>query len=121
MFAGCNHLFGQITSGQVRALAVTTATRLEVLPDLPTIAEFVPGYAAAGWYGICATTGTPDDIVEILNAAISASVNDPGMKAKLLNLGVEPMTMHVAEFKKYVADEIAKYAKVINATGMKAD
>ena len=90
-------------------------------PDIPAIAEFVPGYAAAGWYGICATTGTPDDIVVKLNAAISVAATDPGMKAKLLNLGVEPMTMPVSEFKKFVADEIAKYAKVINTTGMKVD
>jgi tripartite-type tricarboxylate transporter receptor subunit TctC len=120
-FGPIAQIIEDVRAGKLIAIGLTTPTRSAAAPDIPAIAEFVPGYAAAGWYGICATTGTPDDIVEILNAAISASVNDPGMKAKLLNLGVEPMTMHVAEFKKYVADEIAKYAKVINATGMKVD
>ena len=120
-FGPIAQIIEDVRAGKLIAIGLTTPTRSAAAPDIPAIAEFVPGYAAAGWYGICATTGTPDDIVEILNAAISASVNDPGMKAKLLNLGVEPMTMHVAEFKKYVADEIAKYAKVITATGMKVD
>jgi tripartite-type tricarboxylate transporter receptor subunit TctC len=120
-FGPIAQIIEDVRAGKLIAVGLTTPTRSAAAPDIPAIAEFVPGYAAAGWYGICATTGTPDDIVEKLNAAISASVNDPGMKAKLLNLGVEPVTMSVAEFKKYVADEIAKYAKVITATGMKAD
>ncbi|HMG78487.1 MAG TPA: tripartite tricarboxylate transporter substrate binding protein [Xanthobacteraceae bacterium] len=120
-FGPIAQIIEDVRAGKLIAIGLTTATRSAAAPDIPAIAEFVPGYAAAGWYGICATTGTPDDIVEKLNAAISASVNDPGMKAKLLNLGVEPVTMPVKEFKKYVADEIAKYAKVITATGMKAD
>ncbi len=70
-----------------RRSGVTTPTRSAAAPDIPAIAEFVPGYAAAGWYGICATAGTPDDIVEKLNAAISAGVTDPGMKTKLLEPG----------------------------------
>jgi tripartite-type tricarboxylate transporter receptor subunit TctC len=120
-FGPIAQIIEDVRAGKLIAVGLTTPTRSAAAPDIPAIAEFVPGYAAAGWYGICATTGTPDDIVEKLNAAISASVNDPGMKAKLLNLGVEPMTMPVTEFKKFVADEIAKYAKVITATGMKAD
>jgi tripartite-type tricarboxylate transporter receptor subunit TctC len=120
-FGPIAQIIEDVRAGKLVAVGLTTPTRSAAAPDIPAIAEFVPGYAAAGWYGICATTGTPDDIVEKLNAAISASVNDPTMKAKLLNLGVEPVTMSVKEFKKYVADEIAKYAKVITATGMKAD
>jgi len=120
-FGPIAQIIEDVRAGKLVAVGLTTPTRSAAAPDIPAIAEFVPGYAAAGWYGICATAGTPDDIVEKLNAAISASVNDPGMKAKLLNLGVEPVTMSVKEFKKYVADEIAKYAKVITATGMKAD
>jgi tripartite-type tricarboxylate transporter receptor subunit TctC len=120
-FGPIAQIIEDVRGGKLIAIGLTTPTRSAAAPDIPAISEFVPGYAAAGWYGICATTGTPDDIVEKLNAAISAGVNDPGLKAKLLNLGVEPVTMSVAEFKKYVADEIAKYAKVINATGMKAD
>jgi tripartite-type tricarboxylate transporter receptor subunit TctC len=120
-FGPIAQIIEDVRAGKLIALGLTTATRSAAAPDIPAIAEFVPGYAAAGWYGICATAGTPDEIVEKLNAAISASVNDPGLKAKLLNLGVEPVTMPVKEFQKYVTDEIAKYAKVITATGMKAD
>ena len=120
-FGPIAQIIEDVRGGKLIAIGLTTPTRSAAAPDIPAIAEFVPGYAAAGWYGICATTGTPDDIVEKLNAAISAGVNDPGLKAKLLNLGVEPVTMSVAEFKKYVADEIAKYAKVVNTTGMKVD
>ena len=120
-FGPIAQIIEDVRAGKLIAIGLTTPTRSAAAPDIPAIAEFVPGYAAAGWYGICATTGTPDDIVEKLNAAISAGVDDPGLKAKLLNLGVEPVTMSVKEFKKYVADEIAKYAKVITATGMKAD
>jgi tripartite-type tricarboxylate transporter receptor subunit TctC len=120
-FGPIAQIIEDVRAGKLIAIGLTTPTRSAAAPDIPAIAEFVPGYAAAGWYGICATAGTPDDIVEKLNAAISAGVNDPGLKAKLLNLGVEPVTMPVKEFQKYVADEIAKYAKVITATGMKAD
>ncbi len=120
-FGPIAQIIEDVRGGKLIAIGLTTPTRSAAAPDIPAIAEFVPGYAAAGWYGICATTGTPDDIVEQLNAAISVAVTDLGMKAKLLNLGVEPMTMPVKEFKKYVADEIAKYAKVITATGMKVD
>jgi tripartite-type tricarboxylate transporter receptor subunit TctC len=120
-FGPIAQIIEDVRAGKLIAIGLTTPTRSAAAADIPAIAEFVLGYAAAGWYGICATTGTPDDIVEKLNVAISASVNDPGMKAKLLNLGVEPMTMPMTEFKKFVADEIAKYAKVITTTGMKAD
>jgi tripartite-type tricarboxylate transporter receptor subunit TctC len=120
-FGPIAQIIEDVRAGKLIALGLTTATRSAAAPDIPAIAEFVPGYAAAGWYGICATAGTPDEIVEKLNVAISAGVNDPGLKAKLLNLGVEPVTMPVKEFQKYVTDEIAKYAKVITATGMKAD
>jgi tripartite-type tricarboxylate transporter receptor subunit TctC len=120
-FGPIAQIIEDVRGGKLIAIGLTTPTRSAAAPDIPAIAEFVPGYAAAGWYGICATTGTPDDVVEKLNAAISAGVNDPGLKAKLLNLGVEPVTMPGKEFQKYVADEIAKYAKVITATGMKAD
>jgi len=110
-----------VRAGKLIALGVTTPTRSAAAPDIPAIAEFVPGYAAAGWYGMCAPAGTPDEIVDKLNAAISAAVTDPALKTKLLGQGVETVAMPVKEFRKYVTDEIAKYAKVITATGMKAD
>lgn len=114
-------IIADVRAGKLIALGVTTPTRSAAAPDIPAIAEFVPGYAASGWYAMCAPTGTPDEIIEKLNVVISAGVTDAALKAKLLGQGVEPVAMPVAEFRKYVADEIAKYAKVINATGMKVD
>ncbi len=120
-FAPIVQIIADVRAGKLLAIGVTTPTRSDAAPEIPAIAEFVPGYAAAGWYGMCAPTGTPDEIIEKLNAAISAAVTDPALKTKLLGQGVETVAMPVNEFKKYVTDEIAKYAKVIATTGMKAD
>jgi len=120
-FAPIVQIIADVRAGKLIAIGVTTPTRSDAAPDIPAIAEFVPGYAAAGWYGMCAPTGTPDEIIDKLNAAISAAVTDPALKTKLLGQGVETVAMPVNEFKKYVTDEIAKYAKVIATTGMKAD
>ena len=87
-----------VKAGKVRALAVTTTTRLAALPDLPTAAEFVPGYEAIGWYGIGAPKDTPADIVGKLNAALNAALAEPAAKARLADLGVEPMRMTPAQF-----------------------
>jgi tripartite-type tricarboxylate transporter receptor subunit TctC len=120
-FAPIVQIIADVRAGKLIAIGVTTPTRSDAAPEIPAIAEFVPGYAAAGWYGMCAPTGTPDEIIDKLNAAISAAVTDPALKTKLLGQGVETVAMPVNEFKKYVTDEIAKYAKVIATTGMKAD
>jgi tripartite-type tricarboxylate transporter receptor subunit TctC len=120
-FGPIAQIIEDVRAGKLIAIGVTTPTRSDAAPQIPAIAEFVPGYAASGWYGICAPTGTPNDIIEKLNAAITACVTDPSLKSRLLNLGVEPMPMSVAEFKKFVADEIAKYAKVIQFAGIKVE
>ena len=120
-FAPIVQIIADVRAGKLLAIGVTTPTRSDAAPEIPAIAEFVPGYAAAGWYGMCAPTGTPDEIIEKLNAAISAAVTDPALKTKLLGQGVETVAMPVNEFKNYVTDEIAKYAKVIATAGMKAD
>src|SRR6266571_5311226 len=120
-FGPIAQIIEDVRAGKLIAIGVTTPTRSDAAPQIPAIAEFVPGYAASGWYGICAPTGTPDDIIEKLNAAITTCVTDPSLKSRLLNLGVEPMPMSVAEFKKFVADEIAKYAKVIQFAGIKVE
>ena len=112
-FAPIAQIIQDVSAGKLTAIGVTTATRSDAAPQIPAIAEFVPGYEASGWYGISAPTATPDEVVEQLNAATTACVTDPNLKSRLLNLGVEPMPMSVADFKKFVADEIAKYAKVI--------
>jgi len=109
-----------VRDGRLRALGVTTATRAEALPDIPGIGEFVPGYVAVGWLGICAPTGTPTVVVDKLNAEISAGVADPNLKARLIALGVEPIARTPAEFGKFIADEIEKWTKVIKFAGIQA-
>jgi len=120
-FSPISQIIQDVGAGKLNAIGLTTPTRSDAAPEIPAIAEFVPGYAASGWYGICAPTGTPDEIVEKLNAATTASVADQNLKSRLLGLGVEPMPMSVANFKKFVADEIAKYAKVIQFAGIKVE
>ena len=110
-----------VKSGTLTALAVTTATRSPALPNVPSIGEFVPGYAAAGWYGIGAPAGTPPAIVDLLNAAINAGLADATVRSRLSDLGIEPRPMSVAEFSQLVADDTAKWAKVIKFGGIKPD
>jgi len=110
-----------IKDGRLRALGVTTATRVDALPAVPAIAEFVPGYVATGWYGICAPTGTPAAIIDRLNSEIIAGVAAPDLQARFLALGVEPMPMTAAEFGKFIADETEKWARVIMLAGIKPE
>jgi tripartite-type tricarboxylate transporter receptor subunit TctC len=110
-----------VKDGRLRALAVTTATRNEALPDVPAIAEFVPGYEAVGWYGICVPAGTPQPIIDKLGAEILAGVADPQTKARLVALGVEPKPQSAAEFKAFIDNEVQKWAKVIKFADLKAD
>ena len=110
-----------IRAGKLRALAVTTATRSELLPDMPTIGDFVPGYEASTWYGICAPKGTPAAIVERLNKEINAGLADATLKARLADMGAWPLPGSVADAGKLIADEIDKWAKVVRAANLKAD
>jgi tripartite-type tricarboxylate transporter receptor subunit TctC len=110
-----------VATGKLRALAVTTAKRLPALADIPALGEFVPGYEAVGWYGLCVPRNTPAEIVNKLNEATNAALSDPRLKERLAGLGVEPMIMTPAEFGKFVADDLEKWAKVIKAAGIKPD
>jgi tripartite-type tricarboxylate transporter receptor subunit TctC len=110
-----------VRSGQLRALGVTVAERWPALPDVPTIAETLPGYEASIWYGISAPRGTPADIVAILNKSVAAGLADPKVKAKLAELGGIPMPMSPAEFGKLVADETEKWAKVVKFANISVD
>ena len=110
-----------VKAGKIRALAVTTAKRSDVLPDLPTVGEFVPGYQASAWLGIGAPKDTPAAIVATLNREINAIVSDAHVKNRLAGLGIEPRQMTPAEFGKFSADETAKWAKVVTSVGIKAD
>jgi tripartite-type tricarboxylate transporter receptor subunit TctC len=111
----------QIQSGKVRALGVTTAKRVDTLPDVPTIGETVPGYEVFVWYGIVAPKGTPPDIVDKLNKAVNAVLADPTLKARFHELGGDVMPMSPAEFGKLIADETAKWAKVVAFSGAKVE
>jgi tripartite-type tricarboxylate transporter receptor subunit TctC len=110
-----------IRTGKLRALAVTTAKRLDALPDVPSVGEFVPGYEAIGWYGIGAPKNTPAEIVEKLNEATNVALADPKLKARLADLGVRPKPMPPAEFGKFAADETEKWGKVIRTANIKPE
>jgi tripartite-type tricarboxylate transporter receptor subunit TctC len=110
-----------IRSGMLRALAVTTATRSEVLPDVPTLGEFVPGYAATQWYGIGAPRDVPAEAIARLNKEINAVTADPAVRVRFASLGVEPLSMTSADFATFIAAETEKWAKVIRAANIQLD
>jgi tripartite-type tricarboxylate transporter receptor subunit TctC len=110
-----------IRAGKLRALAVTTATRSEALPEIPTLGEFVPGYEASSWQGIGAPKNTSAEIVEKLNTEVNAALDDPKMKARLADLGGTPLLGSPADFGKLIAEETEKWAKVVKFAGVKAD
>jgi tripartite-type tricarboxylate transporter receptor subunit TctC len=110
-----------IKARALRALAVTTRMRSELLPDTPTLGEFLPGYEASQWYGLAAPKGTPAATVARLNQEINAALADPKMKARLADLGAEPMSMTPAEFGRFIAEETEKWGKVVKFANIKAD
>jgi tripartite-type tricarboxylate transporter receptor subunit TctC len=110
-----------IRAGKLRPLAVTTAMRVETLPEVPTVGEFLPGYEASDWYGICAPRGTPVEIIAKLNAEINAGLADPKLKARLADLAAIPLAGTPADFGKLIADETEKWGKVVRATHMKPE
>jgi tripartite-type tricarboxylate transporter receptor subunit TctC len=110
-----------INAGQLRALAVTTATRSPVLPDVPAMDEYVPGYEGSQWYGLGAPRNTPAAIVGKLNSEINAGLADPKLIARLADLGVDPMPIASAAFGKFIADETEKWGKVIWTANLKAE
>jgi tripartite-type tricarboxylate transporter receptor subunit TctC len=120
MFDALPESIEYIRTGKLRPLAVTTATRLEVLPDVPTLGEFVRGYEVSGYYGLGAPRNTPAAIVDKLNREINAALADPKMTARLADLGGRPLPGTPADFGKLIADETEKWAKVIRAANIKA-
>jgi tripartite-type tricarboxylate transporter receptor subunit TctC len=108
-----------IKAGRLRPLAVTTATRLQILPDIPAVGEFLPGFEASGWNGIGAPGNTPAEIIDKLNKEINAALADPRTKARLTDLGVTVLVGSSADFGKLIADETEKWAKVIRAANIK--
>ena len=121
MFAPTPPSIEHIRSGKLRALAVTTATRSDALPDIPTVGEFVPGYEASNWYGVGVPKNTPAEVVEKLNKEINAGLADPKIKARFADLGVTPLVVSAADFGRLIAEETEKWGKVIRALNIKAD
>ncbi len=110
-----------IQRGTLRALAVTGATRSDVLPDVPTVGETVPGYDVSGWTGVGVPSGTPAEIVATLNREINAALNDPRIKARLAELGGRPIVLSAQEFGKLWVADTGKWARVIRSAGLRAD
>jgi tripartite-type tricarboxylate transporter receptor subunit TctC len=121
MFDPLPESIGYIKAGKLRPLAITSATRSAVLPDVPTVGEFVPGYEATGWQGIGAPRNTPVEIIDKLNKEVNAALADPKFTARLTDIGAEPFASSPAEFAKFIADEIEKWGKVVRAAGIKAE
>jgi tripartite-type tricarboxylate transporter receptor subunit TctC len=112
---------GYVRAGTLRALAVTTAGRSDLLPDVPAMGEFLPGYEASQWYGIAAPKSTPATVVEILNREINAAVADPKVKARLAELGGTPLVGAPADFGKHIVAETEKWREVVKFSGASAD
>ena len=121
LFATMSSSIEYVRTGKLRALAVTTATRSSVLPDIPTVAEFVPGYESSFWTGVGAPKNTPAEIVDKLNKEMNATLADPKFKARLADLGGTALSGSPLDFGKFVADETEKWAKVVKFAGVKAD
>ncbi len=121
MFLGPVGSIEYIRAGKLRALAVTTATRSDALPDIPTVGEFVPGYESSSWFGVGAPKNTPAEIVERLNKEINAALADPKMKARFADMGATVFASSPADFGRLMAEETEKWAKVVKFAGIKPD
>jgi len=110
-----------IRAGQLRALAVTTLKRSDVLPDLPSVSEFVPGYETSSWFGMGAPHGTPVEVIDLVNREANAGLADPAIKARLADMGCMVLTGSAADFGKLIVDETDKWGKVIRDAGIKAE
>ena len=121
MFASMSSSIEYVRTGKLRALAVTTATRLDALPDIPTVGDFVSGYEASFWTGIGAPKNTPAEIVDKLNKEINAALADPKMKARLAELGVTALPGSPSDFNKLFVNETEKWGTVVRAANIKAD
>jgi tripartite-type tricarboxylate transporter receptor subunit TctC len=121
MFDSVPSAIQQVRAGKLRPLGVTTATRLDVLPDVPAIGEFVPGYEASNWYGIIAPKDTPAAIVERLNREINAILADPQASARIADMGASPFAGSAADFAKFIAEDTERWGKVIRAANIKPE
>jgi tripartite-type tricarboxylate transporter receptor subunit TctC len=121
MFIGPIEVVEHIRAGRLRALAVTAAKRLDVLADLPTVGDFVPGFETSSWFGIGVPRNTPTEIVEALNKEVNAGLADSKLRNRILDLGASPLVLSPAEFGKLISDDTEKWAKVVKFSGAKLD
>jgi tripartite-type tricarboxylate transporter receptor subunit TctC len=121
MFDNVPSSIEHIRSGKLRALAVTDTQRVEALPDVPTVAEFIPGYEATGFFGVVAPKGTPTDVINKLNGELNAALIDPRMKARLTDFGATTLAGTPADFGELIGGETEKWAKVVKFSGARAD
>ncbi|HEY3658048.1 MAG TPA: tripartite tricarboxylate transporter substrate binding protein [Steroidobacteraceae bacterium] len=121
MFPSAAASIEYIKAGTLRALAVTTSQRLDVLPDVPTVGDFLPGYEASAWFGVAAPRNTPAELVDVLNREINAGIADPKLKARMADLGATVLPGSPADFGKLIAEETEKWAKVIKFANIKPE
>jgi tripartite-type tricarboxylate transporter receptor subunit TctC len=121
MFADTASSIEHIGAGKLRALAVTTAMRSDVLPEIPTVSEFVPGFEATNWFGVAAPKNTPREIIDKLNKEINVALAEPKIKARLADLGAAPLAGSPADFGKLISEEAEKWGKVIRAANIKPE
>jgi tripartite-type tricarboxylate transporter receptor subunit TctC len=121
LFGPIPQSIGNLRAGKLRPLGVTTAKRLEALPDVPPIGDFLPGYDAVGWFGLAAPKDTPGEVVQRLNSETNAALANADFKAKLAKLGVEPLVMTPAGYTTFIAGEVDKWAKVIRYAAIKPE
>jgi tripartite-type tricarboxylate transporter receptor subunit TctC len=121
MFANSLSVLPHVQSGRLRALAVTSGKRSAVAPNLPTLAETYPGFESATWFALFAPAGTPREIIGRLNAAVSKAVQTPDVRQKFMAQGAETMSGSPGEVGAYVRAEVAKWAKVVKASGAKVE
>jgi len=120
LFGAMSSSIEYVKAGKIRALAVCSAARSPLLPDLPTVAEFLPGYEASFWTGMCGPKNTPAEIVGKLNKEINAALADPKMQTRIADLGGTPMPGSPADFSKFVAQETERWGQVIKTAGIRA-
>src|SRR5262249_32996773 len=121
MFADTPSSIEHVKAGKLRALAVTTAERSEILPQLPTVSKFLPGFEASNWFGIAAPKNTAPEIVDKLNKEINAALAEPDIKARLADLGAAPLAGSPADFGRFIATEAERWSKVIRAANIRPE